>query len=62
MSEPSSTGRSQSETQSPSSREEPSDEEYPPMPWHFKLMLVALVLYLLYRFVELVVWLVGRYL
>jgi len=29
----------------------------PPVPWHFKLLLVALVLYLGYRAVQGVVWL-----
>ncbi|CAN5198533.1 hypothetical protein BH24ACT1_BH24ACT1_07540 [soil metagenome] len=30
-------------------------------PWHFKLLVVAVVAYLGWRAVELVVWLVGRF-
>ncbi|HEV2071012.1 MAG TPA: hypothetical protein VGR26_14580 [Acidimicrobiales bacterium] len=30
-------------------------------PWHFKLLLVAVVAYLGWRAVELIVWLVGRF-
>ena len=35
-------------------------EEYPPTPWHFKLLVVALVLYLGFRAVQLLVWLAER--
>lgn len=31
----------------------------PTVPWHFKLMLVALLAYLGWRFVQLLGWLVG---
>ena len=35
-------------------------EEAPPKaPWHFKLMVVAVVLYLLWRIVQLVGWVVS---
>lgn len=30
-------------------------------PWHFKLLMVAVVAYLGWRAVELVVWVVGRF-
>ena len=40
---------------------EAEEEEYEPTPWHFKLLLLGLVLYLLYRAYELVDWLLGRY-
>jgi hypothetical protein len=33
------------------------EEEYTPTPWHFKLLLIALVLYLTYRLVQLILWL-----
>ena len=33
------------------------DEEELSTPWHFKLLLLALVLYLIYRAVQLFVWL-----
>lgn len=36
------------------------EEEYPPTPWHFKLLLISLVLYLAYRLVQLTVWLWGK--
>ncbi|MDP8976460.1 MAG: hypothetical protein M3N28_08900 [Actinomycetota bacterium] len=35
------------------------DEEPPPVPWHFKFLVVATVLYLAWRAVQLVVWWVG---
>jgi len=35
---------------------EESEEEYAPTPWHFKLLLLALVLYLAYRLIQLIVW------
>ncbi len=31
-------------------------EEPPPVPWHFKVLVVATVLYLAWRAVQLVVW------
>jgi hypothetical protein len=34
--------------------------ELPPVPWHFKLMLAAVALYLGYRFVEMGEWLLRR--
>ncbi len=36
------------------------DEEPPPIPWHFKVLVVATVLYLGWRAVQGVIWLVGR--
>ena len=36
---------------------EVAEHAAPPVPWHFKLLLVALVLYLGYRAVQGVVWL-----
>ena len=35
---------------------ESSETDHPNAPWHFKLLLVALVLYLSYRGVQGVVW------
>ncbi|HVC26233.1 MAG TPA: hypothetical protein VND23_10790 [Acidimicrobiales bacterium] len=32
----------------------------PPAPWHFKVLLVATALYLVYRLVWLVFWLTGH--
>jgi hypothetical protein len=37
------------------------EEDYEPTPWHFKLMLLGLVLYLIYRAYQLVEWLIHRY-
>ncbi len=36
------------------------DEEPPPIPWHFKFLVVATVLYLGWRAVQGILWLVGR--
>ncbi len=36
-----------------------SQEDAAPVPWHFKLLLAAVVLYLGWRAVELVVWAVD---
>ena len=36
------------------------DQELPPVPWHFKFLVVATVLYLGWRAVQGVVWLIGR--
>lgn len=38
---------------------EPGDE--PEVPWHFKLLVVATALYLAWRAVQGIVWLVGRF-
>ncbi len=35
----------------------PAGEDTPSVPWHFKLMLVILVIYLSWRFVQLIQWL-----
>ncbi len=35
--------------------------EYPPTPWHFKVLLIAFVLYLAYRGVQGVVWLIHHF-
>ncbi|MFZ4516189.1 MAG: hypothetical protein ACOYN3_07755 [Acidimicrobiia bacterium] len=49
------------ETLEPGSPEAESFNDAPPkMPWHLKLVLGALALYLGYRCVELVEWVVGR--
>lgn len=37
-----------------------ADDDYPPTPWHLKLLLVALVLYLAWRGFQLIAWLVGE--
>ncbi|HET7488340.1 MAG TPA: hypothetical protein VFJ85_10455 [Acidimicrobiales bacterium] len=37
------------------------EEEAPHAPWHFKLLLVATVLYLGFRAVQGIVWLIGRF-
>jgi len=34
--------------------------EQPEVPWHFKLLVLATILYLLYRAVQGVAWLAGR--
>lgn len=36
------------------------EEDYEPSPWHFKLLFVALVLYLGYRLIQLIVWSYGK--
>ncbi len=36
------------------------DDEYLATPWHFKLLVVAFVLYLIYRGVQLVAWLLDK--
>jgi len=40
--------------------EDESDEEHPRAPWHFKVLLVGTVLYLIYRFVWFIFWLTGH--
>lgn len=35
--------------------------DQPEVPWHFKLLVLATILYLLYRAVQGVAWLVGRF-
>lgn len=37
------------------------EEDVPHAPWHFKLLLLATVLYLLFRLVQGVVWLVHKF-
>jgi hypothetical protein len=37
-----------------------ADDDYEPTPWHFKLMLLGLILYLVYRGYQLVAWLLPR--
>jgi len=39
----------------------PADEPSPAVPWHFKLLLLALAVYLGWRFLELGSWLVNRF-
>ena len=41
---------------------EPDGTEPVPTPWSFKIMVVLLAIYLLYRFGEGVVWLIERFL
>jgi hypothetical protein len=36
------------------------EDDYEPTPWHFKLLLIGLILYLLYRGYQLLEWLVHR--
>lgn len=36
-------------------------EEFESTPWHFKLLVIALVLYLGYRLVQLIIWLSGKF-
>jgi len=36
------------------------EDDYEPVPWHLKLLLLALVLYLGYRLVQLIIWLAER--
>ena len=38
----------------------PDEETVSRAPWHFKLLMVALVIYLGYRAVQGIMWLVGR--
>ncbi len=40
---------------------EPSGGEEQGAPWHFKLLIVAVVAYLGWRAIQLLVWLVGRF-
>lgn len=39
----------------------PGEEELPPVPMHMKIMGVALVIYLGYRFAQGVEWLIHRF-
>jgi hypothetical protein len=39
---------------------EEDEEEYPSTPWHFKLLLLALVLYLAFRAVQMSMWAFDR--
>ncbi|HEX2700150.1 MAG TPA: hypothetical protein VHM89_08120 [Acidimicrobiales bacterium] len=39
--------------------DEPADE--PNVPWHFKLLVLATVVYLFFRAVQGVLWLAGRF-
>jgi hypothetical protein len=48
-----------SETGEPHRREEP--EELPPIPFHLKVLGVALVVYLGYRFLQGVEWLIHHF-
>ncbi len=57
------SGREQATTASgaPNRREGAVVEEGPPpAPWHFKVLLVGTVLYLIYRLVWFVFWLTGH--
>ncbi|MGH9153996.1 MAG: hypothetical protein ACRD03_16780 [Acidimicrobiales bacterium] len=38
----------------------PDEDELPPVPWHFKLLLAATVVYLGWRAVQGVAWVVAR--
>lgn len=40
--------------------EPPTDPEAPKAPWHFKLMVGALIVYLGWRLLQLIVWIAGR--
>ncbi len=44
----------------PTEPEVEPEEDYEPTPWHFKLLLIAFVLYLLYRLIQLIIWGVQR--
>ncbi len=35
------------------------EEPLPPVPWHLKLLAVAVLVYLLYRLVQLIGWIAG---
>jgi hypothetical protein len=35
-----------------------AEEETPKAPWHFKLLLVAVVIYLTWRFIQIISWIV----
>ncbi len=37
------------------------DDEYESTPWHFKLLLLAFVLYMLFRLVQLIIWMFGHW-
>jgi hypothetical protein len=39
----------------------PVRSELPPVPWHFKLMLCAVAVYLGYRFMQMGEWLIHRF-
>ncbi len=36
------------------------EEDYEGAPWHFKLLLIALVIYLAFRLVQLIIWAAGK--
>ncbi|MBW3610136.1 MAG: hypothetical protein KY438_01200 [Actinobacteria bacterium] len=38
----------------------PASDEHPAAPWHFKLLMVAVLAYLGWRAIQLLAWLVGR--
>ena len=48
------------EDECPACGEVLAGEEPPPVPWHFKFLVVATVLYLGWRAVQGIIWLVGR--
>jgi hypothetical protein len=37
----------------------PAEEPVPKAPWHFKLLVAAVAVYLLWRLVQLLAWIVG---
>ncbi len=41
-------------------RQQAEEEGPPPAPWHFKVLLVATALYLVYRFIWFIFWLTGH--
>ena len=49
------------ELECPTCGQDLADAQDPPVPWHLKLLVVATVLYLGWRAVEAIVWLVGRF-
>ena len=40
-------------------RAEPTEEALPPIPWHLKLLALAIVIYLSYRLYQGIVWVLG---
>ena len=41
--------------------ERPLDSTPPKAPWHFKLLVVSMVVYLTYRLIQGIVWVVGKF-
>jgi hypothetical protein len=53
-------GRSLVKTTAPAAERHDADTKPQKVPWHFKLLVVAITLYLTWRVVQLIQWLIHR--